>query len=725
MARATSTGNKLSHQNSSSAGAANKQHGIFVGKVKENVDPKGLGRLQVWIPQLSAVGESDRTGWFTVRYCPPMAGAGDDAGEAKANDATKYKQTNQSYGVWMVPPDKNVQVICGFLNGDIHQGIWWACLPHDGHTHSLPGIASGSTHEGAVLPVAERNRYNNADPQNENRPEHIVSNVIKGQGLERDRQRGHTNAGPFRNAAQHPGKAYGVLTPGQHQFVMDDGPDGHSGQIRLRTQSGNSIIMDNNCGFIYVINANGSAWLQLDKKGNIDFYAAGDFSVNAEGSINLRASENINLDAGVNINAGAVKNFNLEACEIFNATGTNGMRLSTSQNMNIYADSQVKVTGQRIDLNGPIADRATLPTPNALITNSAIGKSIAGRVPEAEPYGGHDCRNEGEQPTTAPGSPGVPDSVITPAPESYEDKPAPTETNAIDCVPEPTQSRLSDDGFKILKSREAYRGMMYSDVQGQSIGYGIRLDIFGPNGGGKIDQELKQALAAGPSEAEARLASRQIIDRENTPRVMRSIEKAKAGKNACLTQSQIDALIMASYGSPVNADKMAQALVDAAAAQPDGKATNEDIAKIWANTPYNNDSKIRNSDAKYAMTGKPNPDTVVKEPEKLRDEGTSVDQRNFKSNKCQLPADTSAWKTPYGNGGAWAASTGNAYGPPSTVHQAQFERSQYLNTGNVPYGSRLTVQQLRDKYGAPHLGGNFPPGANTKVSGNASDSNVG
>lgn len=689
----------------------NKMHGIFVGKIKDNRDPEGLGRLRVWIPQLSAANENDENSWFTVRYCPPMAGATNSQEESQAKDATKYKQTNQSYGVWMVPPNRNVNVICSFINGELHQGIWWACLPHDGHTHALPALASGSTHDGQVAPLAERNRYNTADPDSERRPEHPMNDVIKRQGLDKDLRRGHTNAGPFRNKGKHPGAAYGILTPGQHQFLMDDGEEFKNGQIRLRTASGNAIIMDNDEGFIYVVNATGNAWIQLDKLGNIDVYAGGDFSVNAEGSINLRAGSNINMDAGSNINAAAAKNFELEACEVFNATGTTGMKLSTNQNMNILADSQFKMTGQRIDLNGAPADRATLPAQNSLVTNSKVGKSIAGRVPEAEPWGGHTSKG-GEQPTVATGTQPIEDPVIQPAPESYEDKPAPEDTDAITCVPEPTQSKLSDEGFKILKSREAYTGIMYSDYQGYSIGYGIRLDIFGPGGGGKIDENLKKSLLAGPSEAEARLASRQIIDRENTPRVMRALEKAKssAGKPVCITQSQIDALIMASYSSPVSADKMAVALVQAAAASADGRPSNADIAKIWANSPYNNSSKVRDSDAKYAMTGKPNADTRVMEPSKLQAEGIKRDLSRLKNNKVQLP-QSNEWRSPYGNGGATGARVENTYGKPTPQHLAQWERSYYLNTGNVPYGSNLTLAQLRDKYGAPHIDGNFPPAA--------------
>lgn len=709
--KVNTTGN---NQASGNNAKGNKQHGIFIGKVKENTDPEGLGRLRVWIPQVSSAKETDSSSWITVRYCPPFAGAGDTKAESNANDATKYRQTNQSYGVWMIPPDLNVQVICSFINGELHQGVWWACLPMDGHTHALPGIASGSTHDGKVLPVAERNRYNTKDPQNEHRPEHIVGDVIKAQGLEKDRQRGHTNAGPFRNKDKHPGLAYGILTPGQHQFVMDDGPDGRSGQIRLRTQSGNSIIMDNNCGFIYVINANGSAWVQLDKAGNIDMYAMGDFSINAEGSINLRAGNNINMDASENINAGAAKNFNLEACEVFNATGTTGMKLSTAQNMNILADSQFKMTGQRIDLNGPPAERAELPAQNSLVTNSVVGSSIAGRVPEAEPYGGHVCRNEGEQPTVAPGSPGVPDAEITPAPDSYKEDPAPEETNAIDCVADVTQSRLSDEAFNLMKSREAYRGMMYADFQGYSVGYGTRVDIFGPgNTASKIDDSLKKALLAGPSEAEARLASRQIVDRHVTPSVINTLKKESTGKNVCLTQSHIDALIMAAYGNPGQANEMARKLVASGAAQADGKPRKEDIASIWANSGYSNSANQRNSEAKFAMTGKPNSDARSLSAGQLKTQGIKADETAVRNNKARNPQNP--WPTPLGNGPQTGTKSDTSYGKPSTQQLAQWERSAYLNTGAVPTGSSLTVTQLRDKYGAPHTDGNVPPGAPDKA----------
>jgi len=694
--------NSSGYNPSGSSKPTNKNFGIYLGKVKTNVDEKGLGRLRVWIPQLSNSKEDDDTSWYTVRYCPPFAGAGDSKKEAQANDAVKFPQTNQSYGMWMVPPDKNVQVICGFINGETHQGIWWSCLPQDGHTHAIPALASGSTHEGKVRPLAERNRYNTTDKQVENRPEHPMSHILSKQGLENDLRRGHINAGPFRAKDKNTGYAYGILTPGQHQFVMDDGSNGGSGQIRLRTNSGNMIMMDNDEGFIYMINANGSAWLQLDKEGNVDVYASGDISFAAEKSINLHAGNNVNIEAANNINMLATKNIQAEACEVFNATGTTGMKLTSNQNVNILADSQMKLTGQRIDLNGPPAEAADKPEENSLISNRDVGKSIGSRVPEAEPYGGHVSKG-GEQPTTPIGVSddklGQPN--ITPAPSSYEDLPPPTDTNAVDCVPDPTQNRLSEEGFTAMMSREAYRGMMYSDYQGYSVGYGTRIDIFGPgNPASKLDDNIKQALLAGPSEKEARMACRQIVDRHVTPPIIKTIQSESAGKNVCITQAQIDALIMAAYGNPGQANTMAKQLVQSAASQSDGKPTRADIAKIWANSTYSNSSNQRDSEARYAMTGKHNPDSPNKSPEQLMQQGMKSDQNAVLNGKARNPQ--TPWRGGLGNGPQTGNRVEAAYGPPTSQQFGQYERSSWLNTGQVPSGSKLTAQQLQDKYGAPN-----------------------
>lgn len=55
----------------------------------------------------------------------------------------------------------------------------------------------------------------------------------------------------------------------------------------------------------------------------------------------------------------------------------------------------------------------------------------------------------------------------------------------------------------------------------------------------------------------------------------------------------------------------------------------------------------------------------------------------------------------------------SSYGKPTSDQFAQYERSYFLNTGKAAPGTTLTVEQLRAKYGAPHINGNSPPNAPT------------
>jgi len=710
----TAGGKPLHHQPSSNS---NKQFGIFVGKVKDVTDLSGLGRLRVWISQLSSSKEDDPAGWFTMRYCPPFAGATDTKTESTARDATIYPDTNQSYGFWMVPPTKNVHVICGFVNGDTSQGIWWAMLPQDGHTHALPAIASGSTHEGLIKPVAERNRFNTADKQEENRPEHPASFKLGQQGLDKDLRRGQTNAGPFRNKEQHPGLAYGILSPGQHSIMLDDGEDGISGAIRLRTYSGHQIVMHEEGGFIYVVNAKGTAWIELDDEGNIDVYAAGNFSVNAEKNINLRAGNNINIDAANNINGVGRKNVHLEACETFNITGTNGVKITSQLNMDLLAAASMKSTAQRIDLNGPPAQSADLPEENSLFVNSNVGRSVASRVPEHEPWAGHSSFFGGEKISTPLGveDPKLGEPDITPAPESYEEL-APETDLAEACIPESDLDKigLSQEGFDLFISRLDYRGMMYADGQGYSVGYGTRVDIFGPsNKSSKIDQNLQQALVSGPSESEARLIVRQILDRYVIPPLRTSIKQSVAGRNICLTQAMIDSLIIAAYSDAGTATEMAKQVVDSGASAADGRPLPKDLAKIWAGSSYAGDTDQRNGDLQHVLTGSVPSSFKPKTLEKTLRDGLRLDQNAVLNNRALNPAYP--WNNKLGNGPGIGKTKDTAFVKPTPDQLAQWERSHYLNTGKPAPGTRLTTDQLRAKYGSSHTGGNSPPNAPTAV----------
>ena len=108
------------------AGRTAALYGVFVGFVKEANDVRKNGRLRVWIPELGSAPDNPE-GWIIVNYCSPFAGATNVETNSKA-DIESFRGTQTSYGMWMIPPDINNQVLVMFVNGDASRGIWIGSL---------------------------------------------------------------------------------------------------------------------------------------------------------------------------------------------------------------------------------------------------------------------------------------------------------------------------------------------------------------------------------------------------------------------------------------------------------------------------------------------------------------------------------------------------------------------------------------------------------------------
>ena len=100
---------------------------------------------------------------------------------------------------------------------------------------------------------------------------------------------------------------------GGNTFVMDDGTprlrEGNNDvteiqneMISLRTRSGAQLLLHNTEGLAYIINNDGTAWLEFSKDGKVDIYARDSVSVHTDNDFNLRAERDINLEAGRNVN---------------------------------------------------------------------------------------------------------------------------------------------------------------------------------------------------------------------------------------------------------------------------------------------------------------------------------------------------------------------------------------------------------------------------------------
>lgn len=299
--------------------------GVFVGFVKDNTDVQRMGRLRVWIPEFGSLPD-DTDSWITVSYCSPFAGATNPETEDK-NNVQSFEGTQTSYGMWMIPPDLENQVLVMFINGDSAKGIWIGSLFQQYMNHMVPATAASSnnyqygksnTDPGHSVPTAEYNKWNTVvdDPQSVRRPySRTKFRGLGNQGLITDPIRGISTSSARREA---PSQVYGILTPGPLQegtttgrrtggssFIMDDGKS--SEYIQLSTKSGAQIKLDETNGFVFIINRDGTSWIQMDRDGNIDIFGAGNASIRAQKDINLRADRNINIEAGQNIYMKAAK----------------------------------------------------------------------------------------------------------------------------------------------------------------------------------------------------------------------------------------------------------------------------------------------------------------------------------------------------------------------------------------------------------------------------------
>lgn len=329
--------------------------GPYLAEVKDNSDQLFHGRLRVYIPEFGG-NPNDEKSWFTVNYASPFFGEVNPAyGRPRAGTEAVYGQTIQSYGMWFVPPDLGVTVLVTFAVGNPDLGYWFACIPTPRAHQMVPGIAASGSYvekDSATksnfpqVPVAEAVLDNRADFLNSSRPVHTPQfNIFRDQGIAGDADRGAITSSSQRES---PSRVFGFSTPGRpdpdpaygtdqitpddnfhksivdsinggnsklasdlfkptarkggHSLVMDDGDlVGNNQLVRLRSATGHQILMNDSAGIIYVINAAGTAWVEMTPDGSINVFSGGSISMRAQGSMNFHADQDIKFHAGNSI----------------------------------------------------------------------------------------------------------------------------------------------------------------------------------------------------------------------------------------------------------------------------------------------------------------------------------------------------------------------------------------------------------------------------------------
>lgn len=485
-------------------GRVNGATGVYIAIVKNNKDELNMGRLQVWVPEMKGDPE-DSANWLWVSYCSPFAGSSNP----DTLGSNGKSETQLAYGFWAVPPDLNNEVIVAFPSGDTAKGVWLGGLFQQANTFTVPGLARGKVYgqnnQNAEHASGEKNKRD-LDNDSSLRPKHsTLADALDAQGLDKDFIRGQTNSSAHRES---PSKVVGLLTPGQHQLVMDD--EGNNAGIRLRTAHGAQIFISDKFGMVYLINKEGSAWLELSADGHIDAWAAKGINYNTHGDFNIRADGNVNIEgvAGVNI------------------TTEGEVKMGAAGNVNVGSASNILMSASRIDLNGP---SAAAPKVNGLAVNKSVRNSTATRVPEHEPWRGHVNVAPGAVEST--GAP-VSDPNTSSEPINTEDIKPDENVDNTTCKPL-ADLHISKQGVDFILGMERYRPIEYWDFRSNSIGFGHLQD------GKSYDKPGDFSEGMTYDEAYAKF----LQDIQAFEKSVKSIWR----KTKCMTQPQFDAVISGSY----------------------------------------------------------------------------------------------------------------------------------------------------------------------------------
>jgi len=428
--------------------------GPYIGIVKNAIDTMRSGRLQVYIEEFGGKEDED-SNWTTVSYCSPFFGHTDPA--RRSTDG-EFKTSPHSYGMWFIPPDIGVRVLCTFVNGDPYQGFWFGCIPEWPSHHMVPGMANTKWRDGGKdEPVVD---HSFKDKQEEDTLDTFdgekfkqfyskqttthdkQADIYKKQGLisngKADPYRGPGTSTSFRES---PSRVFGISTPGPelkgtevkadvnggpsvtarqggHMFIMDDGTaeDPPKNQmIKLRTSTGHTIVMNDSIGCIYIINAAGTAWFEMDDSGSIKAYSknavemhsdkgfkfetlksfqitAESFDLSVTGPIKI-AGNAIDLSAERDFKIGAGQDLNPNTVGRLHLTG-DGILMNAKDTTAIYSGKYLDLESKLVTFNSIKVERAQTPIKAA----KCVG-------PTKEPYKGHQNTKGPGPVTNSPSSP--------------------------------------------------------------------------------------------------------------------------------------------------------------------------------------------------------------------------------------------------------------------------------------------------------------------------------
>ena len=437
---------------------------IYIAEIMDARTPLYNGDLMVWVLG-SNTDKFNPNNWVIAHSSNIMNGLSVTSPESNKED---YNIQSTSFGWWNPLPYVGNYVFIFYPYGvGENSNPYWFGSPMLNTSMMIPGISYNvlSNNED-YTPICETNILSsNLSKPN---PYPILKEALEKQGLDKDRLRGISTASTFRET---PSKCYGFLSPLGNQFVIDDGWSNgdnninwnidprtslndqnnkddngkyHSkkdwkselkeefvnddtnrfqGGFRFRTRNGTQILVLDT-GNIYMINKDGSAWMELSDDGYIDCYSATGVNVASDGDINLYSKSNINIEANGSINMKSNDGISFETSTNINAkcgslnvsntvnvpnvtSGSINTGLITAKNAQMSGCFQGTLQGTAFYASHSGSTPVQQPIPDVkepyitptIVSNknnveqqvdSELLETITTRVPTHEPYAGHD-----------------------------------------------------------------------------------------------------------------------------------------------------------------------------------------------------------------------------------------------------------------------------------------------------------------------------------------------
>lgn len=344
-----------SPQNTTTSGSTTLRHpGPYLARIVSHLDKKYGGGLEVELLKSASAGNNyeNSTQTVTVKYASPFYGVT----PLENNDTNdSYSSSQQSYGFWAVPPDVGSKVLVMFVEGDISQGYWFACVQDDYMNFMVPEprvsttLTTSSTPSGLVgkkLPVAEYNKFlanpNNNFPTSQPKPHNdtFIERLLE-EGLLDDDVRGVTSTSARREA---PSNVYGMSTPGP----LDKRPGAPKHQrgasetkatVFSSRLGGHSIVMDD--GDETILRSGPANAFPKE-------YIKADPGLSTTGDPELPANElfRIRTRTGHQI----LLHNTEDLIYISNSTGTTWIELTSNGKIDIFAQDSISIHSQQ-DLN--------------------------------------------------------------------------------------------------------------------------------------------------------------------------------------------------------------------------------------------------------------------------------------------------------------------------------------------------------------------------------------